>query len=129
MIAATRVEHVSAGLVHANQSGHSALRTLVSKPADNLSVTKNPVSGSANEKTNAVTEDSRTEELVHLFNKEMEQWGKHLRFRYNEEAEQTYVEVIDLETQEVIISLPPEYLIELSIKLKDIIGLFLDKKL
>lgn len=126
MLAVTRVEHANAGWVQTNQS---ALRTLVPRTVEELHDKKDSVFGGANEKTNAMTEESRTEELVNRFNKEMEQWGMHLRFRYNEEAEQTYVEVVDLDTQEVVVSLPPEYLIELSIKLKDMIGLFLDKKL
>ncbi|WP_246054362.1 flagellar protein FlaG [Paenibacillus anaericanus] len=54
---------------------------------------------------------------------------KMLRFKYNDEVKQVYVEVINRETQEVVTSLPPEFLIDLSIKMKELIGLFIDKKL
>lgn len=55
--------------------------------------------------------------------------GKYLRFRYDEEAATSYVEVIDAASQEVVVSLPPEFLIDLSVKMKKIIGMYIDKKL
>ena len=126
MLAVSRVEHANTGWVQAHQT---PLRTHVTDGAEDAGLRRDSLVHGDREKTNAAPDESRTLELINHFNKEMEQWGKHLRFRYNEEAGQTYVEVVDLETQEVIISLPPEYLIELSIKLKEMIGLFLDKKL
>lgn len=56
-------------------------------------------------------------------------YEKQIRFRYDEEAKQTYVEVVDTESQEVVASMPPEFLIDLSIKMKEMIGMFMDKKL
>jgi len=78
----------------------------------------------------ALSEDERKklEEELKKLNDSIAGYNKMLRFRYNEEAEQTYVEVIDTETQEVVASLPPEFLIDLSIKMKELIGLFIDKK-
>lgn len=55
--------------------------------------------------------------------------GKHLKFKFDEEASMLYVEVIDASTNEVIVSLPPEFLIDLSIKMKKILGLYIDEKL
>jgi flagellar protein FlaG len=54
--------------------------------------------------------------------------GKVLKFKYNEEAQATYVEVIDAESQKVIASLPPEFLIDLSVQMKELIGMFLDER-
>ncbi|GAC41325.1 flagellar protein FlaG [Paenibacillus popilliae] len=54
--------------------------------------------------------------------------GKELHFKYHDDAEELYVEVIDKKTREVIATLPPEYLIDLSVKMKELIGFFLDKK-
>lgn len=51
-----------------------------------------------------------------------------LRMRFSEEAEQFYVEVIDVRTQEVIDSIPGKYMIDLAAKLKDMIGFFIDEK-
>lgn len=66
---------------------------------------------------------------VQELNESIASSGKEIRFKYNDEAEELYVEVIDKETQEVIASLPPEFLIELSIRMKELIGLFLDEKI
>ena len=51
------------------------------------------------------------------------------RFKFSEEAEQFYMQIIDMKTQEVIESVPSEHMIELAAKLKDMIGFFIDKKL
>jgi len=68
-------------------------------------------------------------EELQKHNEKFEYTGKFLRFRYNEEAEATYVEVVNASTQEVIVSLPPEFLIDLSVKMKKLVGMFIDKKL
>jgi flagellar protein FlaG len=74
-------------------------------------------------------ERKRLEEELKKLNDSIASYNKMLRFRYNEEAEQTYVEVIDTSTQEVVASLPPEFLIDLTIRMKELIGLFIDKKI
>ena len=66
---------------------------------------------------------------VEELNESIANSGKEIRFKYNDDAEELYVEVIDKATQEVIASLPPEFLIELSIKMKELIGMFLDEKI
>jgi flagellar protein FlaG len=71
----------------------------------------------------------KLEEKLSKLNDSIASYGKILRFKYNEEANQTYVEVLDSKTQEVVASLPPEFLVELSVKMKEMIGIFLDKKL
>ena len=78
----------------------------------------------------SLSEDERKqlEEALKQLNDSIAPYNKMLRFRYNEEAEQTYVEVIDTETQKVVASLPPEFLIDLSIKMKELIGMFIDKR-
>lgn len=40
-------------------------------------------------------------------------------FKYHDDAKELYVEVIDKKTKEVIASLPPEFLIDLSVKMKE----------
>lgn len=66
---------------------------------------------------------------VEKLNEQMKATNKSLRFKYSEDAEKFYVQIIDVRSQEVIDSLPPEYMIDLSAKLKELIGLFVDKKL
>lgn len=69
------------------------------------------------------------EKQVKKLNESIASSGKELKFKYNDEAKELYVEIIDLKTQEVLTSLPPEFLIELSVKMKEMIGMFIDKKL
>jgi flagellar protein FlaG len=51
-----------------------------------------------------------------------------LRFKFNDKAEQFYVEVVDTRTQEVIDSIPGKHMLDLAAKLKDMIGFFIDEK-
>jgi len=74
-------------------------------------------------------ERKKLEEELKKLNDSIVSYGKLLKFKYDEKAEMTYVEVIDTETQEVVASLPPEFLIDLSIRMKELIGMFIDKKL
>jgi|GEM_PF-5768489 len=69
------------------------------------------------------------EKQAKKLNESIASTGKELKFKYNDEAEELYVEIIDSKTQEVLTSLPPEFLIELSVKMKEMIGMFLDKKI
>lgn len=62
-------------------------------------------------------------------NAEFAYTGKLLKFKFNEEAKSLYVEVIDSATQEVIVSLPPEFLIDLSVRMKELVGMYIDEKL
>jgi len=74
-------------------------------------------------------EKKKLDEELRKMNDSLASSGKMLKFKYNEEANATYVEVIDSETQKVVASMPPEFLIDLSIKMKELIGMFIDKKL
>jgi Uncharacterized flagellar protein FlaG len=74
-------------------------------------------------------EKKKLDEELKKMNDSLVSAGKVLKFKYNEEANATYVEVIDAESQKVLASLPPEFLIDLSIKMKELIGMFIDKKL
>lgn len=51
-----------------------------------------------------------------------------LRMKFSEEAEQFYVEVVDVQSREVIDSIPAEYVLELAAKLKHMVGFFIDEK-
>ncbi|MNC11561.1 flagellar protein FlaG [compost metagenome] len=74
-------------------------------------------------------EQAKFEEQIKKLNESIANSGKELRFKYNDEAKQLYVEVLDQQTQEVLTSLPPEFLIDLSVKMKELIGMFFDEKI
>lgn len=74
-------------------------------------------------------EKEKLQEELDNHNAKFSYTGKFLKFKYDEEAGMTYVEVVDTASQEVIVSLPPEFLIDLSVKMKKILGLYIDEKL
>ncbi|GIP08594.1 hypothetical protein J1TS5_07640 [Paenibacillus macerans] len=74
-------------------------------------------------------EQAKLEEQIKKLNESIAASGRELRFKYNDDAEQLYVEVLDAKTQEVLSSLPPEFLIDLSVKMKELIGMFFDEKI
>ncbi|MNB88220.1 flagellar protein FlaG [compost metagenome] len=74
-------------------------------------------------------EQAKFEDQIKKLNESIASSGKELRFKYNDEAKQLYVEVLDQQTQEVLTSLPPEFLIDLSVKMKELIGMFFDEKI
>ncbi|WP_025695506.1 flagellar protein FlaG [Paenibacillus durus] len=74
-------------------------------------------------------EQAKFEEQIKKLNESIASSGKELHFKYNDEAKQLYVEVLDSQTKEVLTSLPPEFLIDLSMKMKELVGVFFDKKI
>ncbi|QJD85227.1 flagellar protein FlaG [Cohnella herbarum] len=74
-------------------------------------------------------EKKKLDEELKKMNDTLASSGKMLKFKYDEKAKATYVEVIDAESQKVLVSLPPEFLIDLSVRMKELIGMFLDKRL
>lgn len=61
-------------------------------------------------------------------NSRFEALNHSMRMKFNDEAEQFYVEVFDIRTHEVLESIPAEHLLELAAKLKDMVGFFIDEK-
>lgn len=97
-------------------------------PASTNSTEESPADLKETGEGNGKGKDRLLKELEKL-NEQMKSTGKSFRFKYSEEAEQFYVQIIDTRSQEVIESIPPEHMIELSAKLKELIGIFVDKKL
>ncbi len=54
---------------------------------------------------------------------------RELRFSVNKELNQVVVKVIDSRTDKVIKEIPPEDIIKLHIRMKEVIGLLFDKKI
>jgi len=80
-------------------------------------------------------EQGKSEESKDKLYKELEKANRQfdalnhsLRMKFSEEAEQFYVEVVDVQTREVIDSIPAEYVLDLAAKLKDMVGFFIDEK-
>lgn len=71
----------------------------------------------------------KLQQEVERLNESMKDMGRSLRFKYNEKTQEYYVEVLDLKSQEVIETLPPKYLMDLSATVKEIVGMYVDKKI
>lgn len=107
--------HHLRGAVLRDKGGEAAQANLITQKFDYQSLTEE--------------EKLSLEEEIKKLNHSIASSGKHLQFKYNEDAAQLYVEVIDLETKEVLSSLPPEFLVDLSIKMKELVGMFFDEKI
>lgn len=86
-------------------------KNLDPKPADNLE-----------------PEREKIKDLVKKTNKLMNLSSYHLQFRIDEDSERVQVKLIDNETNETIREIPPDQMLELSARIKEIIGTF-DKML
>lgn len=65
---------------------------------------------------------------VEKANSQLQGQNHTFRFKFSEEADQFYMQVIDMRSQEVVSSIPSEHMIELAAKLKEMIGFFMDEK-
>jgi flagellar protein FlaG len=52
-----------------------------------------------------------------------------ITFRVHEDSEQLYAQLVNMKTQEVIKTFPPEYMLELAAKMKDLVGMLIDEKI
>lgn len=73
-------------------------------------------------------EKKQLELAIGQLNNTVKSTGTEIRLKYHDEAEQMIVELIDQASKEVVATSPPEYLLELSVRMKEMIGLFLDQK-
>lgn len=79
-----------------------------------------------------VTEQEKKEmyeQATEQMNKVFQAINENLVFKFHDDADQLYAELISLDTKEVIKTIPPEYLLEMKAKMKEMIGLFIDEKL
>ncbi|MGE5380675.1 MAG: flagellar protein FlaG [Methylocystaceae bacterium] len=64
---------------------------------------------------------------LEIMNKAMEILNYRLRFRIDEDSEQLQVKVIEKDSEKVIREIPPQYILDMIDKLKDTVGMLLDK--
>lgn len=74
------------------------------------------------------TDKEKLYKEVERANNQLQGQNHTFRFKFSEEADQFYMQVIDMKTQEVVNSVPSEHMIELAAKLKEMIGFFIDEK-
>lgn len=64
---------------------------------------------------------------IEVMNKAMEILNYSLRFRIDENSEQLQVKVMEKDTDKVIREIPPQYVLDMIAKLKDTVGMLIDK--
>ena len=88
-----------------------------------------PAKGPAQSTETQLAQKEQLQQQLSLMNEQAANLVRSMRFNFVEETGEVVVEIVDLKTEEVLETIPPEYLIKLSIQLKEMLGLFLDRKL
>lgn len=65
--------------------------------------------------------------FAEVMNNVSELFNSQLNFEVFEDTKQLYVQIVDRNTKEVIKQIPPKEMLELSAKIKEMVGLILDK--
>lgn len=65
--------------------------------------------------------------VADVMNKVSELYNSQLNFEVFEDTKQLYVQIVDRNTKEVIKQIPPKEMLELSAKIKEMVGLILDR--
>lgn len=82
-----------------------------------------------NEPTKSEPQVSREDVVIlaDVLNQVAESFNHQLKFQIFEDTNRLYVQIVDKTTKEVIKQIPPEEMLELSAKIKEMVGLLLDK--
>ena len=79
----------------------------------------------AAQKVKVTREDAKN--VADVMNKVAELVNSQLNFEVFEDTNQLYVQIVDRNTKKVIKQIPPKEMLELSARLKEMVGLILDK--
>ena len=67
-------------------------------------------------------------ELVESMNKNLDPFNTSLKFGFHDNSETYYVSVIDTNTNDIIRKFPSEEAMQLSVKMKELVGMIFDQK-
>lgn len=110
------------------------------KPLSQAAKTAVPIPAEINVQTSLKTDNSKpeqntldqitrkdAEEISEVMNKISEMVNTQLKFEVYEETNTVYVQIVDRETKEVVKQIPPEEMLELSAKIREMVGILLDE--
>jgi len=69
-----------------------------------------------------------TEQMIEVINNAMEIFNYNLQFKVHRETNRVIVKVVDSTTEKVIREMPPESMLDLIVKFRDMVGMFVDAK-
>jgi len=95
------------------------------KAAETLKQQDKVTKEDATQQVKVTREDAQN--VADVMNKVSELVNSQLNFEVFEETNQLYVQIVDRNTKEVIKQIPPKEMLELSARLKEMVGLILDK--
>lgn len=72
--------------------------------------------------------EEKLKEIINKINQVVDLYNKQIHFKVHKEAEQLMVQVLDKESDKVLAEYPPKEMLDLSIRIKEVIGLFIDQK-
>jgi flagellar protein FlaG len=70
----------------------------------------------------------KLEDKVEQLNKTVEIFDRRIHFQIHEETNRIMVQVVEVETEEVLTEIPPEKILDLVARIEEMIGLIVDKK-
>lgn len=84
--------------------------------------------GTQMERMQSEVQKGQLKDLVDNLNKSLDPFNTSLKFGFNDKAETYFVSVIDTNTNDVIRKFPTEEAMQLSQKMKELVGMIFDKK-
>ena len=82
-----------------------------------------------NNEKEAILSESYLEELIDTLERGIKQFSRRFKFTVNKELNRVIVKVIDKDTEKVIREIPPSEIQNLTIKIREAIGLLFDTKI
>ncbi len=84
--------------------------------------------GQGSRESHVVKNQEKIYKELEKVNKQFQSLNHSMRMKFDEDADQFYVEVVDRKTSEVLESIPAKHVLELAAKLKEMVGFFIDEK-
>jgi len=71
---------------------------------------------------------SQMKDMVEQMNKSLDPFKTSLKFGFHDASDTYYVSIVDTNTNDIIRTFPPEEVMELSVKMKEFVGMIFDQK-
>jgi len=71
---------------------------------------------------------SQMKDMVEQMNKSLDPFKTSLKFGFHDTSNTYYVSIVDTNTNDIIRTFPPEEVMELSVKMKEFVGMIFDQK-
>lgn len=109
-----------------------APETVKKEPAALKEVIQEYIPGKANAQTPEETKEREitwedAQQIAEVMNEISRMFNQQLNFEVFEDTQQLYVQIVDRNTREVIKQIPSQEMLEMSAKIREMVGIILDK--